>query len=419
MGSSIIRHEDVVFSYPDLSVILLDVSGTSFPDRLRVATNSVGIEILCSNVDNVMYIDYDDGTGEHQYIPNSSGFIFFSEQIMHYFQDVPLNLINTIDTNYAVRRKIKIRFKHPDKVIQIRFNHIGLHGDMPKALGTYNLTSGLLVYNLTEKKWSAFPDELRGLRVSSLIFDTAFAQQLTELPDWLLNSGISTLNLVNTFNASGTAAQTKMDKIDRIKTLSTINFVSVQMGNNGLADNLKDLPLLRNIYLQYNRFTEVPIALYNATQLEYFTIGNSMLVSWGAVGFKVNNNLNRLSYTGSNATTFPTSLPTNVINCEKLKTVEFINTYRTSARLDQQIQAWYNFVIANASTAAGNSKFRNMSFNCGYSSLGTYFIRPSGNYQYSESPSTALEMIYRLVTMYGHTWTVVNTAGTGSQIFTP
>lgn len=421
------RHGKFLWRYPDLSTILLEVSGTSFPDKKIQGEggnnpSDVVIDITVGE-GNEMYVDFADGTGEHTFLPNSTRGtkILYSATALHYFQDVPENIKNTYNPSYDIKRVIKIRFKDPSKVTYFKMHHIGVHGNFPKALGTYNITQDIDISSNNSKKWDSAPTALKGLRVNYLRLSTVFKEQFERIPDWIINSEIKAISLVSSFNARQKLPnETAMDKIHLIKGLYSLNFVSVGLGNNSFADNLKST-LLYNVFLQYNQFSVVPDAIYNALQIGYLTLGGSNLESWGT-GFKVGTKLNRMSYWPSSHANFPTTIPTGLENCVLLKTVENIGSYRTQSRLDAHINAWYDFIITNASTVSGNTQFRQMSINMGYtanSNATGINTRPSGLYQDSVNPSTPMEKIYKLVKVYGHTWTVVNTTQTGNQVLTP
>ncbi|RLZ08613.1 hypothetical protein [Faecalibacter macacae] len=420
------RSGQILWKYPDLSTIHLEVSGTSFPD-LQVqsagtsnATNVI-FEVISSNSNNEMYIDFSDGTGIHTYQPNASGVFKYEATPLHYFQDVPAEYKDTYNVDYLIKRTIKISFKYPSSTTYMKLDYVGFYGDFPRSLGAYNFTNGIYIRSAdTLRRWETFPTALRGLRSNSFILYGCFLERFTTIPLWLINSELKSLTLASVFDGSAVNTVNGMDRIHNIKGLETINMVSSSLGNNSFANNLKDIPTLRNVFFQYNTFTTVPDAIYNALQLIYITLGSSSLTSWGT-GFKAGTQINRLGYGPSNNASFPTTVPTGVVNCILLKIVELTGTYRTQSRVDAHVGAWYDFVVANASTSAGNTQFRQMSITMGYTNSTATGIntRPSGVYQDSSTPTTAMEKIYKLVNVYGHTWTIVNTAGTGNQIFTP
>ena len=420
------RSGQTLWKYPDLSTINLEVSGTSFPDtRIQGEGGSnpsnVVFEVKSNNLNNEMYIDFADGTGRHTYQPNASGVFKYEATALHYFQDVPAEYKDTYNVDYLIKRTIKISFKYPSSITYMRLSYVGFYGDFPRSLGTYNFIDGLDIRSASiPRRWGTFPTALKGIRSNSLTLLACFLERFTTIPLWLTNSELKTLTLISVFDGSAVNTVNGMDRIHNIKGLEGINMVSALLGNNSIANNLKDIPTLKSVFFQHNTFTTVPDSIYNALQIEYLTVGNGYLESWGT-GFKAGAQINRLSYGPSNNASFPTTVPTGLENCVLLKTVENLGSFRTQARLDAHINAWYDFVVANASTSTGNTQFRQMSITMGYTNSSATGIntRPSGLYQDSPTPSTAMEKIYKLVKVYGHTWTVVNTTQTGNQVLTP
>lgn len=427
VNNKISKGYGVLYRYPDLSTLIFEVSGTSFPDLqytgagTPVQTN-VSFEIRAHSIgsNNEMYADFADGTGEHTYLPDASGFIRFDAQPLHYFQDVPEEIRNTYNASYSVKRKIKIRFKYPDRVVYVRFTGISFIGDFPKALGSYNISDTLNISCVgATSRWSTYPRALKGLRCRQLYLTSPFTETMSVLPEWLLNSEIEYINMISTFFAPTPASENGMDKVHNIKNLRTLMLVSSGLIEESFADNIKG-STITGLVVTHNRFKVVPTNIYNARQLINLQVGGSQLESWGT-GFQIDSKIETLHYSTAHLTLFPTSVPTNVHNCTNLKTVQFVGTFRTQERLDAHINAWYDFIISNASTVSGNTKFRQIAFSATYTNSSSSGIntRPSGLYQDSANPSTPMEKIYKMVKVYGHTWSVVNTAGTGNQVLTP
>lgn len=418
------RHGTYLWRYPDLTTILLEVSGTSFPDLKYTgeggpSQTNVSFEVAVGQ-GNEMYVDFADGTGKHTYLPNSSNRILFSAEALHYFQDVPEDIRNTYNPSYPKKRIIRINFKDPSKVTFLRFVGISFHGNFPRGLGAYNISDTLTLSCIgATSRWDTYPRALKGLRCRQLYLTSPFTETMSVLPDWLLNSEIEYINMISTFFAPTHASVNGMDKIHKIKNLRTIMLVSSGLVEESFADNIKG-STITGLVVTHNRFKVVPTNIYNAKQLINLQVGGGLLENWGT-GFQVDNKIETLTYSTAHLTIFPTTVPTNINNCIYLKTVQFTGTFRTQERLDAHINAWYDFIVANASTLSGNTKFRQMAFSATYTNSSSSGIntRPSGVYQDSVNPSTPMEKIYKMVKVYGHTWSVVNTTGTGNQVLTP
>lgn len=407
----------VANSIDGLFEVTLEVSGTSFPN---VQTASTGFQINSSIADNIMTIDFADGTGEHSFNPTSGNNHSYNNTIVYYFQDVPPVLINTVTPSYSTRRFIKFRFRYPEYITYFNFQNMGVHGEFPKRLGMFNLATGFRASLGSASKFDSLPTDMKGFNGRDLIFIEAFTNRINRIPNWVGDSSIVNLTFQQTFDLSGLPSSTNIEAIGKIKRLDTLILSNNNLNNDSFFDNLKSNPSLTNIEVpSNNNLTTIPTAISNCSQinsLSFGSSGGSFLASWG--DFSLMTRLNSFSHSAIGSAT-PLTVPNGIDNCILLKTYFCRNSYRTQARCDAHVNNWYDFIIANASVSLGNTKFRQMTMNFGYSGATVRNERPSGVYQDVATPTTPMEKIWKMVNVYKHTWHVSNETNNGNVIYTP
>ena len=113
-----------------------------------------------------------------------------------------------------------------------------------------------------------------------------------------------------------------------------------------------------------------------------------------------------------NVGTGPTNIPTGFNTCLALKNIDLRNNFKTQASIDEFVTNFYNYIVANPNLT-------NINLDIGWRSSTVSNTRPSGTYQASETPTTAMERIYKLVNDYRHTITVTNITNNGNEVLTP
>ena len=392
-------------SAQDFTVIELEVSGSTFVDR-----SNAFFQIQSSTPNNTIYIDFQDGTGEHAFAPNSGN--------NHVYIGTNSNTIYTYQDGNTGRRKVFIRFKNSQDVTYIQLANFMMYGNFPKSIANYNLTEGLSFSNNTTSKWDAFPVDFRSVNSMSVMFRNTFQNKVVNLSPWVYSSRIQTLILDGIFNLSALPAINHTDKLINIVGLKNLTLANSDLNSNSLPSNLKDISTLEYLRIGNNStLTTLPTVLVGCANIKTLILGSgdgfgySHITSWGN-GITGMIRLETLTCMGGVATNSPTSIPTGLNTCVALKNIDLRGGYRTQARIDEFVTNFYNYVVANPNLT-------NINLNIGYSGSTVLNTRPSGVYQTSSTPTTPMEMIYKLVNDYRHTVTVTNITNNGNEVLTP
>lgn len=394
-SGKVLQRNNMVVEQRDIYAFELEVSGTSFPDR------SDGVFTYAPFADTICYINCNDGVGERIY-----------DNSIIYFQDVPSDKLNTIDPTYSIKRKINIRFQSPKKVKSMYFSALGLLGKMPLELGYYNFASFFVNQKPinTAFLWDTFSPYFRGLKADVITLRYAFKTYLNYLPNWFVYGYFINVYLEKVFDLSRSPDLTGLDKLHNINGLTILELNQAALSPTSFADNLKLIPTLRTLTLIFNySFSYLPDSIGNCQQLTYLKIASCDFRTWGN---GIGNMLNLITLQFDGNPNMTTDLPNGMANCVKLKQLLFYSSFNTLIKADTFVNNLYTFIVSNASTSAGNTKFRTMEINI-------MNIRPSGTYQDSTTPSTPMEKIYKMVKVYNHTWKVRNAAYTGTEILAP
>lgn len=426
IGNKIVKKGDKLYKAENQTILEFNVRGTSFPDRIIGSTYFQ----WNSSVGNKIYFDFDDGTGIHVFEPNTAayGFLWIG-QIIHYYQDLldPLK-IGTVDETYTQQRVVKVWFDYPQRVTGCLLQNFNMYGDFPKNIGNYSLSA--MRFSGT-RYLSSFPVKFRGGVFSSVNLTSISDVKPTVFPAWIGNSRIANLTLSNVFNLSVGSVASGIDSILGCQGLNLLDLTNNSITKNeDLPSILKDMVALRSLTLSSASFTTLPKRVTDCTQLTVLTVsGIATLTNWGeGLGNMVN--LVTLycvqTYTQTIPSTVPaaltTDLPLGLANCINLKNYVSRYTFRYGTETDTHINNWYDFILANASTTTGNTKFRNMSFDFSGMLNSLVPTRPSGGATPTSvvyPATTPMQQVYNLCKTYGHTWTVRNLANTGTETITP
>lgn len=407
VGNNIVKIGNKLPISVNNTILDLTVRGTSFPDR-----NTGGSAFrVTSTVLNTMYIDFADGTGVTEF-PLVVGNNLWGNTIMHYYQDLEdPSKINTIDKNYPQQRTIKMWFKFPVKLSTFSIQNFALYGSFPANIGNYNFNE----INISNtEKIENFPQTLGGLKIPFVNLSNIADVKLNYFPSWIGNSQITILNILGNFNFGGVDSSiTGFDNVANVKGMTNLNISANNLINNAEFPFLKNCVPLRTLNIG-NPFTTFPDKIGECAQITTLNVSQNIsfndapnFTSWGnGIGLMTSLvNLNFEKFDSNNGLT--TDLPLGMANCVKLKTFNSRGWYSTQIRLDAFINNVYDFIVANASTTTGNTKFRQMTFNSG-NYIGLIVPRPSGNYADEVSP---MGKIWRMVNIYKHTWIVRSIAG--------
>lgn len=401
----------------DQTEINLEVSGTCFPDKQAYTVFAL---VSAAQYSNEMYIDFGDDTGVHTY----ESIVYFNE-ILHYYQDLlnPLK-IGTIDSSYNQRRKIKISFKYPNRVNRFWIQNMTLYGNFPYEIAYYNLTEGLQLNNTLQI--NAFPAVLKGLSTAIVDLSNITSEVVTVIPEWLWSSKIQFLTLGVGFEFGDLPTITKLDKLINIIGLTRLAIRG--LNNNSVPDNFKNIGL-KTLSTAFSFFTNLPQEISNITTIDNLTVCNSNALrnfsSWGN-GIGLMTELSNLEYSYPSPTLSPL-VPIGFANCWKIKSMRLVRGLETVARMNEHFDSLYTVVNSvGDKTTTVNNKFRGVAHNSFYSYLETK--RPSGVYQApvgliigsnNGTPASVMEKIYILVKQYKWVVTILNSAGTGSEILAP
>lgn len=423
IGNKILKRGNALYFAENPTVLEFTVRGTSFPDR-----QAAGVTVLFySDTGNVINFDFNDGTGTHRFLPNSLGKSFYwpTPNIIHYFQDLvdPLK-IGTVDSAYPQERKIKIWFDFPSKVKTVNIGKTILRGAFPKNIGNYNLDE--MRFSGT-RMFDSFPIRFRGGKFKTVYLNEISAVLPKLFSPWIGGSEITYLTLTRTYDLSDGSIATGVDSISNCKGLVNLYLSDLNMNTNlCFPSTLKDIATLRDLRIGGNKYTVFPKRVGECSQVTKLVVSASdgfgyapEFNSWGdGLGLMVS--LETL-HSGS-AFTMPTTMPIGLENCVNLKEIRFYASFRTEIRVDAFVLNFYNFITAEASLVSGNTKFRNMNVDIGASVTVNHSARPTGGVTPTmvvNPPTTAIEQVYNLCKLYGHTFTVRNLENTGTEIITP
>lgn len=257
---------------PATDVILsFDVIGTFFPARDAVTNNSYLRIVGKDGVSNTLYIDYNDGTGEHAYPFKASGVSrrvnfetnanvttpaglattgFYDVNPLYFFQDLPVGVKNTVNDTYGTPRTIRLRFEKPEAVVNISFNRVRLYNTMPSALARLVNLETLSVNS--SNYITAFPQDFYNSRIKQLVLTYVGSAFNAGLPNWVLNSPLETLSLTEGIDLSNDPVGKRFTQINKLKnTLKTLNLSTASI-NYTLPSEVGELTKLEAFTLNNN-----------------------------------------------------------------------------------------------------------------------------------------------------------------------
>lgn len=306
-------------------------------------------------------------------------------------------------------RNISMKFKYPERISNFATTYINLYDVFPTAIsGLKNIET----ITINQSELTQIPDvfsnldNLRNLTLNSV--GTAISERI---PQGILgNTSITNLTLAGSVNMADLVASGLYNLCESMLQLEILH-----INNNNLSslpvnfDNLVNLSELRvssvgssGVNIMFPKIKD----LTWLKNLQWYADSNT--TSW--MDFSALVNLETFQATA--CPNIPTTIPPGFENLLLLKEYGLYNSYRTQIRMDVFVENMYNFIVANASMTAGNTKFRQMAVRCETSaSVG---ITPSGIYQEPSgyiqgsnngTPSSPLEMIWVMVNQYEHTWT--------------
>lgn len=281
---------------PDGSIILkFTVRGTCFPAKRTQGNAIQAIYRFTSapNVDNKIYINYNDGTGEHEYNFKSSGSIrridfrnlsngttpetiqgstAFDETI-HFYQDLPEGVKNTVQEEYPVFREVTVRFEKPQSINVIYIYYSYVYGVLSSSLAKFKNLTTLDLTNLNFVE--AFAQDFYDSNIETLILQNVGAVMDNGIPSWILNSKkLKVLSLSNSVNLSDNPVSKGFSDINQLKdSLVELNLSSTQI-NYPLPESLCELSKLKILELVNNssNLLRMPDGISDLISLETLNI---------------------------------------------------------------------------------------------------------------------------------------------------
>jgi|GEM_PF-4038107 len=497
-------------------VLTLTVDGTCFPSKRNIsATGSVEFRSV-DNVDNKVYIDYADGTGEHVYVFKASsanrrlyfrnmagqtnpatvsGSGTYDQNPIHFYQDLPDGVKNTVDDDYPQQRTVRIRFEKPQSITYVSLSGFFAYGVFPAAVSKLRNLEVLALSTLFYL--DAFAQDFYNSSIKTFTVSQSGNLLGAGFAEWMFHSPLVNINVNSSANLADDPVAKKVSRLNEVKeTLVTLNISntglnytlpvtfgeldkleSLNIGDNTsallrlpvyisgllalkvlemyntrmpfseverLMDDLPDIHTVDISNCQYN--TDQDITGTN-TKIKTMIIGgnndwnNRTVPSFVSkltalenlrmgIPSSMNTVVDRLRFYGdfsactalklisiSQLYGFETTVPLWFSSLVNLKTFSCWGTFLTQARINEFVDNFYAFIVANASMAAGNTKFRQMTVDTyGVSStIQAMSFRPSGTYQQpagyvagssNGTPASQMEKIWILTNQYSHSWTV-------------
>lgn len=286
---------------PDSDIILTyRVKGTCFPSKITNGRNNTAIFRFYSipGVDNKAYIDFGDGTGEHEYPFFSSGtnrrleFKNLALQTtpetiqsndwmdapVYYYQDLPPEKIGIVDDEFPQWRDVKIRFEKPQNIYTVQVVFTVCDGVLSSSISKFRNLTTLSYRGLMNI--SAFAQDFYDSKIRILTLENVGPVMDNGIPLWIVNSNyLEYINLASSVNLSGSASLKNIDKIDKLSnSLKYLNIGNAQI-NYKLPDEFNSLVNLEELELQGNTNTNfrLPDNIEGMEALKILNIRNTRM----------------------------------------------------------------------------------------------------------------------------------------------
>ena len=360
--------------------------------------------LALSSESNTATVDYGDG--------NVVNYTFKSNQLLFTASTITENTTTQSRHNYANTiegdRLIRIRFGKPDKIYSIKTQYVSLYGEFPSEVSNLKSLSEIVVNqsNLTKIPVSmASLPSLKKLTLSAI--GTAISNRI---PDEFLSLKLENFICAASVNFSDVNASNLVNFLNS-QNATTLKYLKIDSCNmTSMPDEITNLAVLEEFHFgSLNLFERMPGQINSLTSLKFLNPAAGITVApyfkyWSSV----ENLINLTTISCGFASNLETYLPEGLKSCTKLKVLTIMGTYDTKVRIDEFINNFYDFILANASKSGANTlPFRGITLDCrGGSSTGT-FQQPAGYISGSSdgAPITPRERLWLLVNQYGHTIT--------------
>lgn len=406
--------EGIPIKPKNLPILDLQYRLNRFPPRQGAGEGGNGTWSINSRGSNKIFIDLGDD------IPIWSK-EFTTANKVHYSVAIPPLIHQFPDSQL---RTAKVWFEHPSRVYGFFTNYVYFAGEFPKDLILFNLSN----LTLNQGSFDSFPVILKSGIFTNLTLGNITTNRLNYIPNWITQSKITVLNLINTFNLIDKNVN-NMDKLINIKGLTAL-MLNVPLSINSFHDNLKDIPTLKSLIFGGSSLPSLTQEITNCKQLTTIAAGyynstssNSAFNSWGTgiTNMKLTTLIFNACYN------LPTDPPLGIETVPTLKTYTTGSSYRTQERSDESITKMYDKVKEFASKSVGNTLLRQVAWS---SSIATsvygYNTRPTGIYQQpagfvlgsnNGSPASPMEMVWVLVNQYKWKITLTNSSGNDTETY--
>jgi len=219
-------------------ILKFTVQGTCFPSKHSQGHGITSFfSFLSANGEsNKVFIDFNDGTGEHSYDFHSQGstrridfrnmaFGTTPETVqgnqwydadVYFYQDLPEGVKDTVVEEYPVQREVLVRFEYPQKLLTLAISYVKMFGVLPSELSKLRSLEALSIsntLNITSFAQDFYNSQIKNLQLTSVgsVMNQGF-------PLWILNSNkLESLTLNSSIDLSGNPVLKRFNEINRLK----------------------------------------------------------------------------------------------------------------------------------------------------------------------------------------------------------
>lgn len=405
--NNILLKDDKILEERSAPPIEVVVKGKSFPPSGQLHITTLGT--------NTIFIDFGDGS-EIYSKTFTRDFIVRAPDKIHTYNDS------------TVKYKVKIWFEKPESITKW-YSSLRTY-KFPEEISMYK---NLTIIDVSRTEYIDNTINLGVLNLDSLSLITANKPKTyTEVPNYILNSNITSLTLGSEFYIEN-APNDNLESLGNINNLKRLVFHD----GNGVSDipsSFKDSKISELIFGGGNPVLSITPNINACKQLIRLGFGygsgstsiGGKINSWGE-GFKGMINLKKLSL--GTCHDMPVDEIPYLEDANSLKEFYFKSSTLTTERVDTLVTNLYNQVNLIASKDLGNTIMRQVFIQLDWVNVYVGVSkRPTGVYQEpigylqgsnNGTPSTPMEMLYVLVNQYKWTARIPNVTEDGTEILTP
>jgi hypothetical protein len=399
----------------NLAKLVFSTSGTTFPYDSSVYrgwhTTPGGAErlMIWSSVPNNIKVDYGDGTTVTKAFEPANG-LYLVGWRMDNIGDWVIPVHNYADGDKETPRIVSMEFEDMGAIVEIQTVEVLLKGTFPSDI---DKLTGLNKINLnTPYALSSFPVSIANNRNLQYLTLREVGSAMTDkIPDEFFNIPLIELSISLSVDLSDIETS-NFRKINQLKnTLQTLSVDGCNIAT--VPEELGELTSLKTLNIGQNKFNTLPATINLLSALETLNIAGRSpeLTGWGDISGLTK--LNSIEHRRN--VNLQDSIPANWASLTALKNITCWGCYQTTARGDNYVNSFYDFVVANAPlTGTSVDPFRSMTVNYyfnsseGNAALSGIYQQPAGYVQGADNgtPASPLEKVWVLVNQYGHAWTL-------------